>query len=254
MQECFLHSLVPLLFWYLWCIYMQEFSVHSLLFPWVQCQSLPCTLSHMSSIQMDAINFYVQEGFFTLTDTTSIPMLIHLRFPWVQCQSSNPVLSQCSQSSFVTVDAFIALYTRSYVFCFHGCNKFLHARTFFTLADTIAPIFTSITEVWHLANRAVFTNNSTVITKVCANWNRANQWFPLVNIVMFWFVPLHPPEKWHFFCKKSIFSFSFWPRWLKQTSFYMELNALHTSTYIFFCFPSVSIKKNAKHKKICTKM
>ena len=57
------------------------------------------------------------------------------------------VLSQCSQTSFVTVDDFIALYTHSYIFYSHGCNKFLHERMFFTLADTIAPIFTVITEV-----------------------------------------------------------------------------------------------------------
>ena len=49
----------------------------------------------------------------------------------------------------------------------HGCNKFLHARLFFTLADMITPIFTVITKVWPRANRAVVTNNnSTVIIKV----------------------------------------------------------------------------------------
>ena len=91
MQEFFSHSLIPLLFSCLRCIYMQECSVHSL-----------CT----SSIPMGA------------------------------CQSLKPVLSQCSQTGFVTVDDFIALYTPSYVFYSHGCNKFLHARIFFTLADT----------------------------------------------------------------------------------------------------------------------
>ena len=50
------------------------------------------------------------------------------------------------QTGFVTVDDFIALYTRSHVFYSHGCNKFLHAITFFTLADKIAPIFTLITK------------------------------------------------------------------------------------------------------------
>ena len=66
----------------------------------------------------------------------SVHSLISLIFPWVQCQSLKPVLSQCSQTGFVTVDDFMALYIRSYVFYSHGCNKFLHARTFFTLADT----------------------------------------------------------------------------------------------------------------------
>ena len=74
----------------------------------------PCTLNHTSSIPMSAINFYMQECIL-LADTTSIPMLIHLLFTWVQCQSLKPVLSQCSQTSFVTVDDFIAQHTRSYV-------------------------------------------------------------------------------------------------------------------------------------------
>ena len=108
---------------------------------------------------------------FTLTDSTSIPMFamyLHARifctlarsllFPWVQCRSLKPVLSQCSQTCFVTVDDFIALYTCSYVFYSHGCNKFLHVWTFFTLAYSIAPIFTVITEVWPRANPAVATN------------------------------------------------------------------------------------------------
>ena len=45
-------------------------------------------------------------------------------------------------------------------------HKSLHVRTFFTLADTIGAIFTEITEDWPCANRAVVTNNSTVIIKV----------------------------------------------------------------------------------------
>ena len=97
--------------------------------------------------------------FFTLADTTSIQMFIHLLFPWVQCLSLKPILSQCSQTGFVTVDDFIALCTHSYVFYFHGCNKFLHARTFLAHADTITPIFTLLTEVWPCANRAMVTNN-----------------------------------------------------------------------------------------------
>ena len=61
---------------------------------------------------------------------------VHLLFPWVN-GSLKPVLNQCSQTSFETVDDFIALYTCSYVFYSHGYNKFLHERTFFTLTDTI---------------------------------------------------------------------------------------------------------------------
>ena len=77
----------------------------------------------------------------------SVHLLIRLLFPWVKQQSLKPVLSQCSETGFVTVDDFIALYTHSYVFYSHGCNQFLHARTFFTLTDMIAPIFTVLTEV-----------------------------------------------------------------------------------------------------------
>ena len=43
---------------------------------------------------------------------------------------------ECSQTSFVTFDDFIDLYNRSYIFYSHGCNVFIHARTFFTLTDT----------------------------------------------------------------------------------------------------------------------
>ena len=127
-----------------------------------------CTLAHMSSIPMGVINFYMQEHFLHLLipllfpclqciyiQECSVHSLICLLFPWVQCQSLKPVLSQCNQTSFVTVDDFIALYTCSHVFYSHGCNKFLHARAFFTLADTIAPIFTMITDTWPHANRAL---------------------------------------------------------------------------------------------------
>ena len=96
----------------------------------------------------------------------SVHLLICLLFPWVQCQSFKPFLSQCSQTGFVTGDDFIALYTCSYGFYSHGCNKFLHARTFFTLVDMITSIFTVITEVWPCANRAVVTNSSMVIIEV----------------------------------------------------------------------------------------
>ena len=138
-----------------------------------------CRLSHTSSTPMGAIYFYMQERFLhslipllfpclqcIYMQECSVHLLVSLLFPWVQCQSLKPVLSQCSQTGFVTVDDFIALYTCSYVFYSHGCNKFLHARTFFTFADTITPIFTVITEVWPRANRAVVTNNSSVIIEV----------------------------------------------------------------------------------------
>ena len=74
---------------------------------------------------------------------------VRLLLPWVQCQSLKPVLSQCSQTSVLTVDDFIALYTQSYIFYFHGCIKFLHARTFFTLADTTSiQMFVCLLFLW----------------------------------------------------------------------------------------------------------
>ena len=191
-----------------------------------------CTLTHMSSIPMDAINFYMKERikydfythvcdvftcknvlytrpyvFYSMDAITfymqecfkhspiwllypclqwiylqecSVHSPVHLLFSLVQCQSLKPVLSQCSQTGFVTVDDFIALYTASYIFYSHGCNKFLHARTIFKLAaDRITPILTVLTKVWPCANRAVVTDNSTILTKVSANRNRANPGFPL---------------------------------------------------------------------------
>ena len=56
------------------------------------------------------------------------------------------------------------------------------------------------------------------------------------------------PEKLHFFCKKSISSHSFWPRWLKQTPFYRELNALDPSRP-FFWFSMFPVKKIQDIKK-----
>ena len=129
--------------------------------------------------------FLYARTFLTLADMTFIPMFAMylparmfctLTLPWVQCQRLKPVLNQCSQTSFVSVDDFIALYTCSYFFYSHGCNKFLHARTFFThAADTIdqflqiPPILTVLTEVWLRANQAMVTNNLTVLTKISAN-------------------------------------------------------------------------------------
>ena len=167
-QEHFLHSLTS-------CFYSTALTS---LFPWVQCQSLKPVLSQCSQTGFVTVDVFIAlytrsyvfysygcnkflhaKTFFTLTDTTSVQMLICLLFRWMQCQSLKPVLSQCCQTGFVTVDYFIVLYTLSYVFYSQGCNKFLHARIFFTFTDTIAPIFTMLTEVWPCANRAMVTNN-----------------------------------------------------------------------------------------------
>ena len=53
----------------------------------------------------------------------------------------------------------------------HVCAMYLHARTFCTLSDMIlyslwAPIFFMITEGWPRANRAMVTNNLTLIIEV----------------------------------------------------------------------------------------
>ena len=44
-----------------------------------------------------------------------------------------------------------------------------------------AQIFTVLTEVWLRANRAMVTNNSTVLTEFHANRNRVNRRFPVVE-------------------------------------------------------------------------
>ena len=92
---------------------------------------MSCELTHMSSIPMGAINFYMQECFLhsliwllypwvwcIYMQECSVHSLISLLFPWVQCQSLKPVLSHCSQTSFVTVDDFNALYTQE-IQCLH---------------------------------------------------------------------------------------------------------------------------------------
>ena len=107
-----------------------------------------CALAHVF-YSHGCNKFLHARTFFTLADTTSIPMLVGLLFQWVQCQSLKTVSSQCSQTSFVTVDDFIALYTPSYIFYFRGCNKFLPARTSFTLADTTyIPMLVSLLFLW----------------------------------------------------------------------------------------------------------
>ena len=102
------------------CIYMQECSVHlliCLLFLWVQwistCKNVFFILADITSILMFDV-FTWKNVLYTC--------FICLLLPWVQCQSLKPVLSQCSQTGFVTVDDFIALYTPSCVIYSHGCN------------------------------------------------------------------------------------------------------------------------------------
>ena len=164
----FLHSLIPLLFKcsYIFYSYGCNFRARNLFWAsvaklvlWQLMILLPCTLLHTSSIPMGAINFYMQERFLH----SLIPILFKCYAAYIfyshGCNVRAWNLFQCSQTGFVTVDDFIALYTRSYVFYSHGCNKFLHARTFFTLADTVAPIFSVLTEVWPCANRPIVTNN-----------------------------------------------------------------------------------------------
>ena len=111
------------------CIFMQERSVQSLirlLYPLVWC---------------------------IYTPECSVHLLIHL-FPWVQCicTCKNIIYTRCT--TYIPMSA-----------------MYLHARTFCTLSDMIlcslrASIFTVITEVYLRANRAVVTNNLTVIIEV----------------------------------------------------------------------------------------
>ena len=61
---------------------------------------LPCSLAHMSSIPMVAINFYIQECFFTLTDTTSITMFamyLHARMLCTLAHASSIHLGAMSE-------------------------------------------------------------------------------------------------------------------------------------------------------------
>ena len=97
---------------YLWVWSVQP-PIQSL-YPWVRCYYMQECSVHllMSFIPMCAINFYIQERFFILTDTTSILMFVMYLHARMLCTLA------------------------PYVFYYRGCNKFLHARTFFTLADT----------------------------------------------------------------------------------------------------------------------
>ena len=47
-----------------------------------------------------------------------------------------------------------------------------------------APVYTVLTKVWPRANRAVVTNNWTVLTEVRANRNRVNRGFPVCTSVL----------------------------------------------------------------------
>ena len=74
LQECFLHLLIPLQFPCLYIVYSHGCNVGALNLFWASVAKpvlrqlmilLLCTLAHTSSIPMGAINFYVQESFYT---------------------------------------------------------------------------------------------------------------------------------------------------------------------------------------------
>ena len=106
--------------------------------------------------------------FFTLSDTSSIPMgavYLHARMFWTLAHMTIPVG---------------AMYLDARMFCTLAhttsipVGAMLHARTFCTLSDTIlyplqVPILTMITEVWPRANWAMVTKNLTIITEVMLN-------------------------------------------------------------------------------------
>ena len=94
-----------------------------------------CTLTHMSSIPMGAINFYMQECF----SHSLIPLL----FSCLRCI----YMQECSVHSLRKSSISM------------GAISFYMQEHFFTLADTITPIFTVLTKVWPCANRTMVTNN-----------------------------------------------------------------------------------------------
>ena len=100
------------------------------------------TLAHTSLIPTGAINFYMQECFLHLL----IPLLFKCSYIFYS--------HGCNVRAWNLFWASLAKLVLS-----NGWNKFLHARTFFTFADTIAPIFTMLTKVLSRANRAMVTNN-----------------------------------------------------------------------------------------------
>ena len=151
-------------------------------------------------ITMGAIYLHART-FFTLADTTSIPMgalYLHARTFWTPAHmisiSVGTMYLHARMSwtlAHMTSIAVEAMYLHARTLYTCGCNVFtcknvwtlthttsipvgsiyLHARTFCTLSDRILnslhePIFTVITEVWPCANRAVVTNNLTMIIKV----------------------------------------------------------------------------------------
>ena len=113
-----------------------------------------CALAHTSSIPMGARNFYMQERFFTLADTTFIHMCVKYLHAGMFCTLAHTSSIPMGAINFYMQERFLhslmqllypwvyvftcrsVLYTRSYVFYSHGCNKFQHARMFFTLTDT----------------------------------------------------------------------------------------------------------------------
>ena len=128
------------------CIYMQECSVHSLvclLFPWAQEIS---TCKNVFFYTRWCHFYSLVCNVFTCKNVLFARSLVRLLFQWVQCQSLKPVLSQCSQTHFVTVNDFTALYTCSQssipmsAMYLYIQEHFLHS-----MADTITQFFTMLT-------------------------------------------------------------------------------------------------------------
>ena len=130
-------------------------------------------VGNMETVIFYMYNFYTlpcmylhTRTFFTLADTTSIPMgamYLHARMFCTLVHTSIPVC---------------AMYLHARTFCTLAhttsipvCAMYLYAGTFCTLSDTIlyplrAPIFTVTTEVWPRAYLAVITNNYNVRIEV----------------------------------------------------------------------------------------
>ena len=74
------------------------------------------------------------------------------------------------------------MFTATRVFT-RGAN-FSTVGRIFTLR---AQVYTVLTEVWHCANRAMVTNNKTVLTEVRANRNSVNRGFPVQQNICYIF-------------------------------------------------------------------
>ena len=103
-----------------------------------------CALAHMSFIPMGAINFYIQECFLHYwyhfySDART--------FYFHGCNVRVWNLFWARVAKWFCDSWWFYCPVHSHIFYSHGCNVFIHARMFFTLTDTIAPIFTMITEV-----------------------------------------------------------------------------------------------------------